>query len=205
MDSSDSHNRLYLGIFIAVILALGGIGLLLVLNMKKNQLLTVNSPQSTVNRLPSTDTSPSPLPKPIAGSFMLQVQGGKSEGTVGKPLVLVLLADSNNADITGYDALLQFDVKNFEVSDVHSIVTDFGLMQYVKEGNLIITGIKNIGTPTAHIWKNQEIATVSLVPKTKGSYTFSLVKDVGKRTTKFVDINTKLIYPETGSVTVTVQ
>jgi hypothetical protein len=191
-------------VFIAVaailIVALFAVGLY---STKK---VTQNSAVSTEQDAIAKPTA-NPMLKPQAaeGSFTIEQSTPAASNTVGKPITFVVKADSNNHDVTDYDALVGFTTDSFTGVKATSAVASFALVQKIQPEFLAITGFKSLNVTTSTVWQNTQVFTLTVTPTKAGSYTFALLPNSGSSTSKFIDTQSHKVFPKGSSVTVEVR
>ncbi len=113
----------------------------------------------------------------------------------GQEVVLNLTANSNGAEVVGFDALVGYDKTAFDLMSVKSLLPDFKIYQFPKEDYLAITSAKSV---TSSVKSPLAGGVVELVFKAKkvGNFNFFIKSASGKEKTKFVDSQTQIIYPK---------
>jgi len=103
-----------------------------------------------------------------------------------------VIASSNNYNITGFDVLIEAETPDdLEAISFFSPLDSFSLYQTKKDNLLIITGVRKIGFDNQIIFKKTPIVNL----KTKKAINLNLKKFWNKYSTKFVDNETNVLYP----------
>lgn len=161
------------------------ITLLLLIKNKKNS--QINQTEVTKKIVP-TETI---LPKEGNLSFSLP----QSPFTVNQPIEIKITGSFPDKDIVGFDLLLGYDDKNLEFVGARSLLSDFRLFSFKKEGMIRITAVKSPSMITPTVLNNTAFVSVSFLPKKIGSYQLEIIgkKDIFE--TFFVDNHQQKIYP----------
>lgn len=131
--------------------------------------------------------------------------GENTNNTVGVPFTVTVIADSNGRGVVAFDAILRYDTSAFTLSSLSSTVTGFSATSNDSKGYLNITSSTNPQSTVTPVFKDTSVLTLTLVPRKAGNYTISLIDKVDSSSTKFIDNNTRIFLPSTGSVNVTVK
>jgi hypothetical protein len=186
-------------------LIFGGITLLLmvVLLVWRNKQSTLTPPWAvtTENKL----TTPTPIVHSVFGSLTISSKTGSNIFSLGQPITLVVSGDSQGKDVVGYDVLFQYPSSDFSFVSKTSATTDFQAYSFVKDNQVSITGAKGINVKTATVFNKMNLVEITFQPKTAGKFTFTIKRNLGKETSKFVDSNTKVYYPSGNSVVIEVK
>lgn len=138
------------------------------------------------------------------GSLTLSVDNNTNI-VVGSPFTVTVNADSNGHSVVAFDAILQYDNTAFTLGSVSSTVDGFSATSNSSRGYLDITSSKSPQTTATPVFKDASVLTLTLIPQKSGSYKINLLKKIDKASAKFVDTNTKIFLPTTGSVDVMVK
>lgn len=184
-EPEKNNNTIYYVIFGVVSLLFLAVVAILLIN--KNKIKT----SYPVGRNITTreEISPSPLPKTIQGSLELKsIRGG----------VVEIWADTGGADVISYDVLLSFAKTSVELVKTDSALSDFSIVTQELENGMAITGFRMPASTLNHNWRSTKLLTLSFKvnPTILGKATVEIMPLVGKRTSKFVDKQTKVYYPE---------
>lgn len=132
-------------------------------------------------------TKPSLLFDPTAADKTYQV---------GKPITIAVVANSQGADIYGYDIQFKVNPEQFEISEAVSLLENFDLTQYNRGEYYSITAIKDINDEQPSLFENTPIVSITLIPKTAGTITLEVLHEVKGETSKFTDKNVTVIDPQ---------
>ena len=96
----------------------------------------------------------------------------------GVTVKISLFADSMKHVVTGYDAVLKYDPARLRFIEARSTLPDFQIFTKVKEGAVVITGIKALPTPglteTPTILSDVGLAEISFEPVSQGTVSVDL-------------------------------
>lgn len=123
---------------------------------------------------------------------------------VGQPIALQVFADSDEADIVGFDVLLQYDKQGFSITSTTTPLEGYTIVPTETDTHLSITAVQNPGSDNKFIFSDEEILELVLNPLSVGTYEFSIVPNIGEETTKFVSTNSQILIPQTATFTIEV-
>ena len=193
--AKTNKTMVYMVIFAAVIF----IGLMLFFATQQNKVIRppTNSTDSSTVRETAI-----PTVKPTKGTLSLIPKSGLAKYSLTQNVVLNLVADSSNEDISGYDALIGYDNTAFDFVSATSVIPDFKIFTFPKENYISVTATKNLQSSSPSIFTNTILIEITLKPKKVGNFTVSINEEQGRETTKFVNIGTSLVYPKLNNVSV---
>ena len=161
-------------------------------------------PSAVSTNVEETSPAPDKLVGVTEGAFNVSA-GNKSGYTVGVPFTVILSADSNGRGVVGFDAVFQYDPTAFTVGLVSSPVAGFSATSNTSKGYLDVTSTKDSEKILTPVFKNTDVLALTFTPKKKGNFLIRLLNKIDNSSTKFIDDNTKIFLPSTGSVNVTVK
>ena len=138
--------------------------------------------------------------RPTFGSITIKNSEDTKRHPITDYLKLEILVDSNQVDVVGYDFIIKFDTKAFDVIQVDSILSDFSLFKISKENTLTITGTKKLDATETNLLTNNTIVTLTLKPQKTGKFDFQLLSDLGKEKTQLVDTGSNVYYPKVNNI-----
>lgn len=202
MDNSNSSEQIpkknfHISLLIVLVLVAA---VEFVLLLKKDGKL----PMAVSTNFEETSQVPDEVEGVVEGSFIVSV-GDNASYAVGVPLIVTVNADSNGRGVVAFDAIFQYDTSAFTLGSLSSSVVGFSAVSNVRRGYLEVTSSKDPQTTVVPVFKNTNVLTFTLVPQKVGNYSIRLIDKVGGSSTKFIDSNTKIFLPKTGSVSVTVK
>lgn len=168
--------------------------LFLLKNKKNNQ---VNQIEVTKKNI-TTETI---LPKEDSLSFSLP----KSPLIVNQPTEIKINGNFPDKDIVGFDFLLGYDDKNFDFIKAESLLADFRLFSFKKEGMIRITAVKSPNAVAPTVFNNTAIVSISFLPKEIGSYQLEIIDKKDIFETFFTDSNQQKIYPGLTKISIVVR
>lgn len=139
------------------------------------------------------------------GSLILKDKDNLRNYQVDRAITLQVVADSEGADVVGFDILLDYDKSAFTLTSAQTPLTGFRLFSKQNENHLSLTATQLLESKVRSLFSATAIVELVLVPKKAGSYTFSLLDEVGNESTKFVDTQSTRLYPQTVSLKVEVK
>jgi hypothetical protein len=110
---------------------------------------------------------------PTSTAMIFFKEGGFSFSLSPNPAVInqslrVIIKNTiPNRDIIGFDIIFGYDDKNFDFKGAQSLLPDFKLFSFKKEGLIRITAIKLPEATSPVILNNTPIVSISLLPKKK--------------------------------------
>ena len=105
--------------------------------------------------------------KQSRGRFKLIPLSGLATVSIGNSTTLNLVADSFGNSVTGYDLILNYDVKKISLKELKNLSENFNIYDQRKPGKLVITGILKPAIQTKNYLQNT--ALVGLTFETIGT------------------------------------
>ena len=124
--------------------------------------------------------------------------------TKKEKIVVLTRVDSGGRDVVGFDLIFKFNKKDLNLSKVGLTSANFDLFKRTFSGGEIITGAKKISQKNKIVLNNNQLIKLTFVPKKEGRYNISVISTDNVNKTQFVDSQTKIIYPEVSSLSITV-
>jgi hypothetical protein len=131
--------------------------------------------------------------------------GATEKHPIDETFTIQLKADSQGADVNGYDLLLPYDKSSLEIVSVKSLLPTFQIYQFDRTSYYSITGIKLLSAKGATVFNKEPILEFTLKGKKKGVYSVEIMPERGKEMSKFVDKDVKIIKPQFQPVIVEIQ
>lgn len=191
------YTRLMLLILAVVLLFASIAGYLVSVRIQSNsQAGSTTSPIPNLQSPISSLSLPSPtlIPYPTKGSFVLTEQSGLTSVQSGTPFTLNLIATSANNTVAGYDVILSYDTTSLKRQSIQNKASDFRIFTYDRGSHLSLSATKNLEVTTPIQFTNTPILSLTFVGKQKGTYVFSL-KPVGSESSKLVNESAQVTYP----------
>lgn len=141
------------------------------------------------------------------GSFSFQLTSGldgPAEGKLNEIISLEVMAASEQKSIVGYDVIVSFSPDEAEIVSAESLLPDFKLYQTKNSDHYILTGTKIPESKESTVLVNDPILRLQVKPKKIGEITISLVDKIGLEKSQMVDEQTKILSPEVGELTLSV-
>ncbi len=164
-------------------------------------LLSINSLLPTAKKTVSQETSNINL----TGVWM-KLSAESTNVSVGDEVTFTVMADSDTADINGFDVLFEFDPQQFEIVQVNSLIPYFDLYTFDKNPTFLsITGTKKLSAETTAVIKNSALISIVARAKQAGTSQARILPDMKMEKTKMVNSKADIMIPSIGeAVTVTV-
>jgi hypothetical protein len=124
--------------------------------------------------------------------------------SVGQPINILVIADSQDQDIVAFDLLLNYDKEAFDKPTITTALPGFKVVPFDRETHLSLTAMQSPGSTQRSIFKNTEIIDLLFIPKKVGKFEISLIPKTLEETTKLVTTENKVILPKTSVLTVEV-
>lgn len=165
---------------------------------------TSSATQAGKNGIPATQVTVIPTLDPTRPSLQFSAVANTAH-SVDETFTVQLTANSQGADVNGYDILLPYDKSSLEIVEVKSLVDTFQTYQFDRGDYYAITGIKLLSAQGPAVFANQPILEFTLKGKKPGKYTLAVMPEKGKETSKFVDKDVKIIKPQFQPIIVEIQ
>lgn len=152
--------------------------------------------------------------KPSDNDLAMQMEYGASFGlsadkasySPGEEIVVTLTGDTKGTEITGYDALVQYDPEYLEVVRSTSSHDFIDVYPHTNDDYVSLTGVKRITETGKVIFDGSDVATIVFTAKKSGVTALSVLSEVGREKSKVVDMNAQIIPPYVGTeLAVTIQ
>lgn len=135
----------------------------------------------------------------------IEISTEKDTYTTNETVKLIVSGYTEGRDITGYDVLLTLDKDMFELQSVSTAIPGFTVFPFDNEDYIAITAIKDIGQDEPTILEGDNMLTVELKPKKRGTGVVSIALENDKERTQFVDVDIQVLTPQIGSAQVEIQ
>jgi hypothetical protein len=116
-------------------------------------------------------------------------------------------AFSDKKDVLAYDLVIFYDKEGLDILKYQSENANFDVFgtKDEKNGKLFLTFGKKLQSKEPTILDNDKIASLVFKSKKTGNFFVKVIDKFNKETTKFVDINNNILYPETNEIYVNIQ
>lgn len=157
------------------------------------------SPQTNLLNLGKPQTAPKAEETSLnqKGTVKLQETSNLRTVTVGQPLTVQIIADSEEEDVVGFDVLLEFDQDAFTLTTASSPLTGYQVSRKDQVGHVSLTGYQLPQSEARSNFEGVPILELTFTPKAKGTFTFSISQIINNETTKFVNTDTEQVFPAT--------
>lgn len=117
-----------------------------------------------------TPTVPSPTyTSQEKGVLSLKLKNGQTGFGVGQVAAVVVSASSDGKSITGFDAVLSFDPSLLQYQSSFAQDSNFQVFSSIKDGKLMITGVKNLGVTDPTVLVDSPLVEVNFLTLKSGS------------------------------------
>lgn len=198
-QQSQPNNHVFTYMLVTFFAVFIGSGLFLVINKSKtpvNEIITVEDQNSTSKVNTQIDES--------EGKISLQSDIPNNTIAISTQFSLDLVADSKTKNVVGYDVVLSYDPLAFEFVKVDSLLSDYKIYSYKKDGYITLTATKDLQSP-ASSFSDSKIAKLYLKPTKAGKYTFALKSVNGNEKTDFITDETEILRPSINDLLVSVE
>ena len=183
-------------VFVVFVLLLMTVFLIITNQLKKNQAL---------NQTNKTEVSPTTIiSKTNVGGFELILKESDNP-KLGQTFSIVILANSNNKNITGFDALVGYDKTAFEFINAVGVKEDFKVLAFDNNDWVTLNGSRKIQYNQPVSFSNTELIEISFKPLKAGQFNFNIIENQSNEKTQMVDTDSKIIYPKASNLVVSVQ
>jgi len=147
----------------------------------------------------------------VTGLLGLSQKNGEKAVSRGVPVTFFLYADSKGQDITGYDAVLQYDTTKLEFKEVKSLIEGVDLYETNDEvstasSDLVITGVKGLAYDGSLVFNNTALAEVTFTPLVSGETIISFMYEPGSSSdSNLIDSKSQDILSDVMGIQVTVR
>jgi len=188
-------NKKYFLIAFSALLVVVLITLFFLLKNKKN---SQNNQVEVSKKIVPTETT---LTKEGSVSFSLP----QPTFSVNQPIEIKIKGNFPDKDIVGFDLLLGYNDQNLEFVGARSLLSDFRLFSFKKEGMIRITAVKSPNAISPTVFNNKDIVSISFLPKKSGSYQLEIIDKKDIFETFFIDSNQQKIYPGLTKINIAVR
>lgn len=94
--------------------------------------------------------------------------------TLGKPVIIAVVAESADEPIVGFDAVVEYDPQTMLFASVESTLPEFQILEQKNVDNVTLIGLKKLSASAPVTLQNSTIAELTFTPKKAGTHTFSL-------------------------------
>lgn len=115
---------------------------------------------------------------------------------VGDEITVRIKANSQGADVNGYDLLFPYDKSMFDILSTKSAIDTFQIFAHDREDYYAVTGLKLLSVTDPTPFTDTEILEMKIKPKKAGVIYLEVLPERGKETSKFVDKDIKIIQPQ---------
>lgn len=197
-ETHTPHTKLMLFILAIILLAASVAGYFMSQNMQNKK---------TAAGFAKTDTSPTVTPTLISypknGTFTLKPSVTSLK--VGDTFSVDLIATSGEKPVAGYDVVLTYDKTALDRQSVQNFADTFRIYTYDRTTDRTsISATKNIQVTESITFSNTPLLRFTFVATKSGSYTVSL-KPVGAESSKMVDDEANVTYPEISDISLEIK
>lgn len=194
-----NKKTVFLAIF--VILISGGVILFFSQKNKSENLLKESQLKKETSIETDSTNSNNQQKKKTTGYFNLETIN-KNRFSLNEEVEILLTAQTDNIKITAFDILINYPEKDFDLISTNFLGDDFTLFKFKKNNQITLTAVKKPNIDKEIVFSGQQIISLKFKPKSRGRFEFSIISEVEKEKTQFVDQNSQIYYPKTSKLTV---
>lgn len=127
----------------------------------------INKSENKVVKIPLQKITPI-LPKE-KGALQLTTKNRKSNYAVNETVNTIISASSDGEPVVGYDIVLRYDASKLEFQKSKSLDVNFKMFNSPTEGELNLTGVKQVDLSNSIALTNSPLAEVQFKTKAHGS------------------------------------
>lgn len=196
MENSTKDNHFsYLVIFAAVVVIFA---LIFVFLFLRNKGMNKNSSPGAGFTQNIVSSPTSMIVKTKKGGIVLKTSDGLTKKSLGQTFTVDAILASPETQLASFDMLINYDKSKLDLVKSQPGIDGFQLVIVQDSDGVAITAFKSPSSKLLHNIDQVKLLSLSFRPKAKGKMTVAVVKEKGKRTTKFIDRQTKIYYPEVG-------
>lgn len=197
-ETHTPHTKIML-LVLAVILFIASIAGYAISQSMQNKKTAAGFSQSVI----SPTITPTLIPYPKNGTFTLKASSQSLK--VGETFSVDLIATSGKASVAGYDVLLSYDKSALDRQSVQNFEESFRIYTYDRTPDRTsLSATKNIQITTPVIFSNTTLLRLTFVAKKAGMFTLSL-KPVGAESSKMVDDEANVTYPDLSDISLEIK
>ncbi len=189
----------YLAIFAVVIIIF--IGIFIFISLRNRNYTFINATSTKIGASSPT----SGVVRNKKGTLSVQVEDGATKKTLGQNFNVSIVLDSSRAQLASFDMILKYDKTKLSLVKNQAAIPGFSIVAVEDNEGMTITAFKAPSSKVLHNLNDIKLLNLTFKSITKGKTTVETVKEKGRRTTKFVDIETQVYYPEVGKVELEIQ
>lgn len=194
---NNNNRKIFTYLLVVFFAVFVGSGLFLVINNKKSATTEQAASTSSMQKI-------AVIPTVEMSNGYINLKNYLTSNKLSSPVSLNLVASSNGENITAFDTLISYDPLSFDFVKAESLDSNFKVYSYKYNNSLTLTVAKTGSSTIPSVFSDTKIVNLVFQPKKTGQFTFKVVPSVGKETTKFVNDQTKVIYPSLNEVKVTI-
>jgi len=189
-------NKKYFVIALLVLLVAVLIGRLLFFGNKKR-------PNLSQQVVPTEQTIPTATNSTKQGSLDFFISSPSL--MVNQPVEIKINGSLAGRKITGFDLLLGYDDSNFDFIKATSLLDDFRIFSFKKNGMIRITAVKSLSATAPTVLENTPLVSISFLPKNRGDFQMEIVEKKDIFETFFTDLGQEKIYPRVNKTGISVR
>jgi hypothetical protein len=157
----------------------------------------------------ATDTTyiapPSPPVVLEKGSLTLTVAEASASATVGFPVTVMVIGDSNGKSVTGYDAVVTYDPTKVEYRNHTGLLPEFQLFTEKQSNKVLVSAVKALDATETSVFTRTEMVELVFVPLKAGKMELGLeFIPTSTRDSNIIDSTNKDVLGDVHGVTIQV-
>lgn len=113
------------------------------------------------------------------GTLRLEYEQGQSIFAVGDTMTVVLYANSNGENVSGYDALLEFDRTQLQFVDAESLIDSFTIYTNTDNGPVLVAGVRDFDNDSTFVFDETPVAILTFKALSEGAHTIDFSFEKG--------------------------
>lgn len=197
-DTHTPHTKFMLFVLAIVLFGASVTGYIISQNMQNKKTASGFTRQNM-----SPTITPTLIPYPKNGVFTLKPSAQSMR--VGETFSIDLIATSGKMPVAGYDVVLTYDKSAFNRQSVQNLEEAFRIYTYDRTADRTsISATKNIQVTAPITFADSPLLRFTFVAKKAGNFTVSL-KPVGAESSKMVDDEANVTYPDLSDISLEIK
>jgi len=122
-----------------------------------------------------------------------------------EPIKIMARLNSKGEDVVSFNLIFKFDQDGLDLVKINSLLSnEFTIFKKPFSDGMIIMGIKKISYKKRVVLNNSPLMELVFTPKKLGSYVITPIATNGKEKTEFATSQTRMVYPLTRGITLSV-
>lgn len=115
-----------------------------------------------------------PVKQKAKGVLKISTKDNKRNFKVGDTVELIVLANSDNQSVIGYDVMLTYDATKMQFKETESMDPSFNMFTFTKKGKISLTGVKRVKPAVSTVMSENPIGKITLKATSSGPVKVSI-------------------------------